>query len=195
MSESTQVSRRALGALGVGAAVAAAAVATPALAQRGPKAMVGAGEVRQLTRGNWMEQVKAQHQAIVAGLQRVKAARTAPAMLAEFKRANVVLTGHSIAEEVVLYPGLAMIGAKPQSDQAYSEQQGAKVLAAMIDNSLTNGDMQTAATTLGQLEKALMDHVGGEEGSWYPTLMQKADAKMNAKMSADFAMHFTRYVA
>lgn len=185
---STQVSRRNLGMLGFGA-VAAAAVADAA----GARAPMPAGAAG-LTGGNWMEQVQAQHRAIDAGFQRTKAAR-GPRKTAEFKALAGLLAAHSIAEETSLYPGIDMKVGDPQFEKASHDQQIAKVMVAKIDNAMAMGDMRTANATLLELEAAIKAHVAEEEGQYYPALLRAADARMNAKMTDDFRMTFTKAIA
>lgn len=182
MSEA-MVSRRNLGMMGVGVA-AAAVVAGPVLAQR-PYGM------SQLTGGDWMAQVRAQHAAIDRQFQQVKAARGG-AKTQEFKALAGLLSAHSLAEENTLYPGIEMKVGDPQFRKASGDQQMAKVLVARIDNAMAMGDMKTAESTLATLEAAIKAHVAEEEDQYYPALMRAADARMNAKMTTDFRMWFQR---
>ena len=180
------LSRRNLGGVGLGVAVAAATL--PAMADAAPAPAA-------LTAGNWMNQVKAQHAAISAGFAATRGAKSPVAMKAAFRNLADLLTAHSIAEEVALYPGIAIEGDKASSDRAYQEQQEAKVLVARIDGAMMKGDRATAMSTLATLEQAITAHVREEEDQWYPALMKKADARMNAKMTADFRRAFSRDIA
>lgn len=182
-----QISRRSLGALGLGAAAVAGAVATGADAQ-----MRGGAS---LTAGNWMDQVKAQHAAIDAGFQEVKRLRTADGKRGAFRRLAGLLAAHSIAEETSLYPGIDMKVGDAQFRKASHDQQEAKVLTAQIDNALLLGDLTTATATLLTLEAAIKAHVAEEETQYYPALLRAADARMNAKMSMDFRNQFTKSIA
>jgi len=188
-STDKQVSRRDIGLLAAGAA---AAVATPAAAQ--PAARAG-GMVAGLTAGDWMAQVLAQHREIDRHFQLVKAARTDGERMQHFRMLASLLSGHSLAEEVALYPGLYIQGEESDSKQAYDEQSLAKVLTARIDNAMAMGRRDEALKLVGQLETAVKAHVAHEEKEWYPALMKKANAQMNAKMTADFRREFTKYMA
>lgn len=184
--------RRQFGAMVVGGA-AAAAVASPVLAQR--DAAMRAPSIASLTAGNWMQQVQAQHREVDRHFAMLK--QTGPrqgAMRdAQLKMLATVLTGHSIAEEVALYPGLAMIGDVGASDKLYMEQQHAKVMIAQIDAMPRQGPQ--FMDRLMTLETAIKAHVTDEEGNQYPKLMRQATAAQNAKMTADFRREFTRYMA
>jgi hemerythrin superfamily protein len=183
----TVVSRRSLGLLAAGAAAAAAA---PALGQPAGKGGMAAG----LTAGDWMAQVRAQHREIDRHFQLVKTAKTDADRTSHFRMLASLLSGHSLAEEVALYPGLFIQGEESDSKEAYDEQSMAKVLTARIDNAMAMGRRDEAMKLVGQLETAVKAHVAHEEKEWYPALMKKATAQMNAKMTADFRREFTKYM-
>jgi len=184
--------RRQFGAMVVGGAAAAAA-ASPVLAQRGPA--MRAPSVASLTAGNWMQQVKAQHMEVDRhfAMLRQSGPREAAARDGHLKMLATLLTGHSIAEEVALYPGLAMIGDVGASDKLYMEQQHAKVMIAQIDAMPRQGPQ--FMDRLATLESAIKAHVADEEGNQYPKLMRQATPAQNAKMTADFRREFTRYMS
>jgi hypothetical protein len=50
-----------------------------------------------------------------------------------YKRLAHLLTAHSVAEENVIYPALAMCGLQSDSDRLYLDQAHAKVMNAMLD--------------------------------------------------------------
>lgn len=176
----TDFSRRALGGLAFAGAVAAA---TPAFAQRG---------MGSLTAGSWMDQVKAQHRAIDALFVQLKSSRAGPQRTALLKRLADTLTAHSVAEEVVLYPAIAIEGDVPKSDELYIEQSHAKVMLNELDRLPKTG--REFLPKLMALETAIKEHVADEEGNAYPKLMRQASAAENAKMSADFRMHYNKHI-
>ncbi len=59
------------------------------------------------TPGDWLSAVLDHHRQIEAAFETVAQATDASARIAAQKALGVILTGHSIAEEVVLYPALA----------------------------------------------------------------------------------------
>ena len=65
------------------------------------------------------------HQNIEAAFEAVKDADTAAAQRAAQKKLATLLTGHSVAEEAVLYPALADAGEKGHASTAYTEQSAA----------------------------------------------------------------------
>ena len=67
------------------------------------------------------------HLQIEQAFEDVKAANTASARRAAAKTLAVILTGHSNAEESVLYPALVAADEKSHAAMAYSEQAAAKI--------------------------------------------------------------------
>lgn len=59
--------------------------------------------------------------------------RTAADRRAAMERLALVLNGHSLAEEIVLYPAMAKHGHKMQAGVAYSEQTTAKMQMAELE--------------------------------------------------------------
>ena len=184
MTNTNEISRRSLAGLAAGVAATAAA---PAFAQ--PRPPVGG-----LTAGNWMDQVKAQHRAVDRLFMAIKATRDdqVPRRTALLKQLADALTAHSVAEETVLYPAIALMNNVPKSDELYMEQSHAKVMLNELDNMPKRGP--EFLTRITALEAAIKEHVADEEGVAYPRLMQTASPAQNAKMSADFRMHFNKYL-
>lgn len=185
MTDQIELSRRSLAGVALGLA---ATTAAPSLAQsrpRGPSA---------LTTGSWMDQVKAQHRAIDGNFRNLKATTDAqmPRRTALLKQLADNLTAHSVAEEVVLYPAIAMKNDVPKSDELYMEQAHAKVILAELDKMPKRGP--EFMTRLTALETAIKEHVADEESNAYPRLMQAASAAENATMTADFRMHFNKHI-
>jgi hemerythrin superfamily protein len=178
------VSRRALGLVAM--TTAAAAAVGPALAQT--------PAIGPLTEGNWFDEIKAQHREIARLFQAAMSASDVPARRREVKRLATLLTGHSIAEEVAVYPGIYIDGDEQGALELYREQQMAKIMLARIDDALAMNHPDEASDLLGKLQSAVQAHVQEEEQQRFPALMQKADAAMNDKMTRDFKMQFTRYM-
>ena len=188
--------RRRFGAIAVGAAAAAAATAaSPALAQPMRMGMGGMPGVGMLTAGDWMQQVRAQHMAVDRQFAMLRRTRDGDGAMRDrgLKDLATMLTAHSVAEEVALYPGIAMSGDRQGSDRLYMEQSHAKVMIAELDAMPRNGPAFMGR--LMALEAAIKAHVAEEENDLYPRLMRSAGPRMNAKMTQDFRREFTRYIA
>ena len=144
------------------------------------------------TPGDWLSMVLDHHLQIESAFAAVKAATDAATRRAAQKRLAVILTGHSIAEEAVLYPALADAGEKGHSGTAYTEQSAAKVQMALLDE--MDPMSQDYVDKFGHLEGAVLHHVYSEEGNWFLDLKEKVPAAMQAKLAARYQEEFTRYM-
>ena len=70
--------------------------------------------------------ILAHHQQIEAAFAAVKSATTAATRVAAQKKLGIILTGHSNAEESVIYPALTVANEKGHAAMAYTEQAAAK---------------------------------------------------------------------
>ena len=92
-------------------------------------------EARALSGGSgWLAQVLDHHEQIDTAFEAVRTASSPTSRRAAQKWLGTLLTGHSIAEEAVLYPAMALGDHKAHSAEAYTEQSGAKVQTAGLMN-------------------------------------------------------------
>ncbi|MDP9043202.1 MAG: hemerythrin domain-containing protein [Pseudomonadota bacterium] len=107
------------------------------------------------------------------------------------KALAAILTGHSMAEEAVLYPALALRHQKAHSEEAYVEQSAAKVQTAALEE--LDPMSQDYLDKLEHLRGAVAQHVYQEEGTWFPKLFKEADAATHARLAARYQEEFGRY--
>jgi len=142
--------------------------------------------------GDWFETIKAQHQELDRLLGAVKSAGSHPVRVAAFKKFSIYLSAHCMAEETTVYPALAITGNEAASKQLYGEQDEAKVLVARIGDALSMNQDADVPVMLDKLATALHAHVAEEENQDFPGLKAKEDAKMNAKLTANYHSAFQR---
>jgi hypothetical protein len=142
--------------------------------------------------GDWLDTIKAQHEELDRLLAAVKSAGSHPEQVAAFKKFSIYLAAHSLAEEVTVYPALAITGSEAASKQLYGEQDDAKVLVARIDDALSMNHAAEVPAMLDKLGNALHAHVAEEENQDFPTLKAKESSTMNAKLTSEFKMAFHR---
>lgn len=147
--------------------------------------------------GDWMAMVQVHHAAIAKSFEDVLATAAKPvaARNAALKRLAYQLTAHSVAEENVLYPALALNGMVTESDKLYLDQAHAKVMNAEIDFQAMMPTPSTSSADwtakVKMLQAAVLKHAkDDEEGDLFPKLKQKLDAKMNATMTSEYRQHF-----
>lgn len=138
--------------------------------------------------GDWLSLALDHHDQIRSCF--LKAAQTPPggARIAALKGLATVLNGHSLAEEVVLYPALAMLRRK-QADQAYDEQANAKIEMAKLER--LNPAGAEWVEQLQAIQQAVLQHMLEEEGTWFLELKASGDAQ--PKLTARFKEEFERY--
>ena len=145
------------------------------------------------TDGGWLAMVLDHHEQIEAAFDAVKNATTATARSAAQKQLALILTGHSIAEESVLYPAMALIADEMgDSGTAYTQQSTAKVeMAALDDLDPMSRDYEEK---LEHTRLAVAHHVYEEESEWFLDLQQKASPQAKSKLTRRYQEEFNRYV-
>ena len=155
--------------------------------------MEARAKARSMSKGSgWLAMVIDHHEAIEAAFERVRTAKSAGARRTAQKQLAVLLTGHSIAEEAVLYPAMALSDQKGHSGEAYTEQSAAKVQTAALDD--FDPMSQDYLDKLEHLRAAVAHHVYEEEHEWFPRLRELDDAGKQSQLSKRYREEFDRYV-
>ena len=142
--------------------------------------------------GGWLSLVKAHHLMIEQAFDALinEGGSDFSRCMVLHKRLAYLLTAHSVAEENVLYPALAMCNLQSESDRLYLDQAHAKVMNAVLDMS----DEKCGATWLEkatQLRTAVLHHAKvDEEGDLYPQLERAPDASTAAKIDMAYRREF-----
>ena len=141
-------------------------------------------------RGDWLSLVLDHHDQIREAFSAGRLAKNAAERTAAMKELAIVLNGHSLAEEVVLYPALGQAGEKAHAAHAYLEQTVAKNQMAELEN--------IAASTAAWLDKwehiegAVLTHMYEEECGWFLELKDKGEHQ--DRLTARYAEEYHRYV-
>jgi iron-sulfur cluster repair protein YtfE (RIC family) len=150
-------------------------------------------KARSLSGGSgWLAQVLDHHEQIEAAFEAVREAASPTARRAAQKWLSTLLTGHSMAEEAVLYPAMALGDHKAHSTEAYTEQSGAKVQTAGLDE--LEPMSKDYLDKLEHLRSAVAMHVYREESDWFPELRKSGDAAAQSKLSRRYKEEFERYM-
>ena len=94
----------------------------------------------------------------------------APGRKEAVKQLATVLNGHSLAEEVVLYPALVEAGDKSGATMAYEEQSMTKVQMHMLEQLDPMGDEWREK--LEHIRGAVLHHIYEEENTWFPMIVE-----------------------
>ena len=140
----------------------------------------------------WLSLTLDHHVQIEAAFDKVRDATSATGRRAAQKLLGAILTAHSIAEEAVIYPGMALTTQKGPSAEAYVEQSAAKVQMAALDD--LDPMSQDYLDKLEHVRGAVAHHVCEEEGEWFPELRAQADTALQARMSKRYREEFERYM-
>jgi hypothetical protein len=168
---------------------AIAAVTPPVSDEKRAEAHAKARAAAEL--GDWLSQVLDHHEEIDGSFAEVKAATSAGARRAAEKKLGALLTGHSMAEEAVIYPTLAQAGRQGHANTAYTEQAAAKQQMAALE--VMDPMSEDYLDKLGHLEGAVMTHVFQEESDWFIDMKEKAPADAQAHATARYREEAGRY--
>jgi hypothetical protein len=139
----------------------------------------------------WLAQILDHHEQIEAAFAAVGNADSATAQRAAQKRLATLLTGHSNAEEAVIYPAMALTDQKAHSTLAYTQQSAAKVQTAALND--LEPMTKEYLDKLEHLRVAVRQHVYQEEREWFPTLRER-DSATQASLSRRYRDEFERYM-
>ena len=142
--------------------------------------------------GDWLSMVLEHHQQIEAAFAAVKAATTAAIRVSAQKELAVILTGHCIAEEAVLYPALVAVDEKAHGTKAYTEQSAAKTQMGLLETIPPMS--QDYLDKLEHIRGAVAHHVYEEEGTWFLDLKEKLPSADQARLSQRYEEEFSRYM-
>ena len=142
--------------------------------------------------GTWLSIILKHHEDIDAAFASVKSAPTVAAQTTAQKHLAVLLTGHAIAEESVIYPALTRAGQKEAATLAYAEQATAK---------REMSDLETLAPLSAQylerlalIRDAVTHHMYEEESTWFPALIANTSPQQQAMLALRYQEEFDRYV-
>jgi hypothetical protein len=142
--------------------------------------------------GDWLDQILQHHMDLEDAFDDVKAAVDAHARTGALKQLGVLLTGHAIAEEAVIYPALAQDDEKPHAAAGYDEQAMVKVQMALLEQ--LDPMSQDFIDKLEHIEGAVAHHMYAEEGNWFLDLKASASPEQQARLTKRYAEEFQRYV-
>jgi hypothetical protein len=140
----------------------------------------------------WLGMVLDHHGQIEAAFSEAKRAQGAEARRAAQKQLAELLTGHSMAEEAVIYPHMALHDQKAHATMAYTEQSAATLQMGLLETlDPASGDW---LDKLEHIEGAVKHHVYEEEGTWFPDLARAAPAGHNATIARRYREEYERYM-
>ena len=140
--------------------------------------------------GDWLSSVLDHHDLIRSAFDQGRTASNAAERTAAMKQLAVVLNGHSLAEEIVLYPALGQAGEKAHAAHAYLEQTTAKNQMAELENIAPSKPQWVDKWK--HIEGAVLTHMYEEESSWFLTLSEKGENQRH--LTERYLEEYNRYV-
>lgn len=144
------------------------------------------------TPGDWFSLVIDHHMAIEDAFAHCHQANTGPQRTQAMRELQIVLNGHSIAEETVLYPAMTEHDQQGGSAMAYQEQALAKVQMALLEK--LDPATQAWIDKLDHIQGAVAHHMYEEEGDWFARMKQASLHDEQDLLRTRFAEEFERYV-
>lgn len=138
---------------------------------------------------DWLALALDHHDRIRAAFEACLGASGAEDRMSAMQRLALVLTGHSQAEEIVLYPALAKAGEKGSANLAYTEQVTAKMQMAELERIAP--DTEAWADKVTHIQGAVLHHMYEEEDHWFIKLKQEYDDQ--GMLTHRFREEFERY--
>ena len=149
-------------------------------------------EARARSSGNdWLGQVLDHHEQIDGLFNRARAATGVANRKAALEELGVLLTGHSIAEEAVLYPALVKADYESKATMAYGQQSTAKTEMFLLEG--LDPTSEEWIDKLDHIIGAVRQHVYQEESSWFVKLAESRDVDQ-ALLTRKYAEQFDRYI-
>lgn len=140
----------------------------------------------------WLGTILDHHLKIEQAFVAAKAATDAAGRRTAYKQLAVIITGHVVAEEGVIYPAMAKHGEKAHATMAYTEQSGATLEMGLLEGLDPNSE--DWKDKLEHIEGAVQHHMYEEEGTWFPELARTASPAENAHIAERYNEEYDRYV-
>lgn len=143
--------------------------------------------------GDWFGMVQAHHLLVAKTMDQLLASEKSTYLQREqmVRLLGYQLTAHSVAEENVIYPAIAMAGMTTDSDKLYLDQAHAKVLNAQLEMQARMKDKGNWTEPARALQAAVLRHAKeDEEGRLYPQLRSKLSAAENALLTVNYQREF-----
>jgi hypothetical protein len=142
--------------------------------------------------GGWFALVLDQHDQIEDAFAAVKLAEDAQTRRSAERRLNLLLTGHSNAEETVLYPEMADAGHKTHAGMAYEEQAMTKIQLALLEK--MDPLSQDYLDKVEHIRGAVTHHMYQEESDWFRELQSEVPGSRQAHLAQRFREEVDRYL-
>jgi hypothetical protein len=140
---------------------------------------------------DWLALILDHHIRIEEAFAAVKAAQGAGPRTIALKKLALILTGHSNAEEAVIYPALVRFGHKSHAMSSYTEQAGAK--ANMGELEYLDPESTEFRDKLEHIRGAVVHHMYEEENDRFLDLKELPMVHQE-RLTRRYQEEFDRYI-
>jgi hypothetical protein len=141
--------------------------------------------------GDWLALALEHHDLIREAFEVCCQADGAEDRLMAMKRLALVLNGHSLAEEIVLYPAMAKVGERGSASLAFTEQTTAKMQMAELERIAPMAPEWR--DKLQDIREAVLHHIFEEEDRWFIRLRDEYPDQ--AFLTRRYQEEFKRYTS
>ncbi len=141
---------------------------------------------------DWLAMALDHHERIEACFAALKGAADPQSRRKAQKELAEVLTAHSLAEDVVLYPAMSRTDHTVHAEIAYTQQSAAKVNMAALET--MDPGSEDYLDKVGHIEGAVTQHIYQEEHTWFIDLKNDCSAEMNNMLTQRYREEFERYM-
>lgn len=139
----------------------------------------------------FVQDIVSQHRKIEALFARARQ-ESGPQAVTTVRELAVLLNGHAMAEEAVIYPEISE-NSKADAGMAYEEHAMTKVQMAALQK--LSAGTQEWHEKLDHIESAVQQHVYQEESSWLPDIIGFLPVEDQQRMSTEFRTYLARFDA
>ena len=141
---------------------------------------------------DWLRLVLSHHRAVEDAFAQLRVASDANGRRRAQHWLATLLNGHSMAEEAVLYPAMALTDQKAHATAAYTEQSGAKINLGALET--LDPMSQDYLDKFEHVRGAVLHHMYEEESDWFLELARRDDMAMHSRLGARYVEEFNRYM-
>lgn len=173
--------------LTLGTTFAALLPTSAALAQQRPR-----------RRGDWLATIRQHHRLIARAFDELLAPneRSFERRNLQLRNLDQLLTAHSMAEETVIYPALALAGMQSEAESLYRDEAHVKIGLARVELAAPGprGQRDWAEPARALRDAVLRHATEDEEARLFPELHRRLDAAGNRRLSDAYTREFSRVI-
>lgn len=144
------------------------------------------------TREPWVRMIVEQHERIESLFEQARAERSPDGRRRALKALMAELTGHSSAEETIVYPIVSEDAGVTEAGMAYQQHAMTKVNLSKLER--IDPVSEEWMEKFEHVRSAVQQHIYQEEDSWLPQVAENASPAEKEMMSRRYAEEYERYM-